>query len=62
MKNRWGETPLKFATRNDHSAVVVLLLQQPGIDVNARDEDGDTALHHAWIEPPESLKLLLQDE
>ncbi len=33
-----------WAAENGHTAVVELLLAAPGIDVNAKDSKGDTAL------------------
>ena len=38
---------LMAAARRNHSGVVELLLSTQGIQVNAKDEKGSTALHHA---------------
>ena len=40
-------TILMEAVRDNNEPLVSLLLQQPGIQVNAEDFEGRTALHHA---------------
>jgi ankyrin repeat protein len=42
-----GETPLHFAVRYGHSAVVGCLLDHPKIEVSVTDNEGNTALHFA---------------
>ena len=44
-----------------HQEVVVLLLQQPGIDTNAADLQGWTALHFAASNGQEEIVALLLD-
>jgi hypothetical protein len=44
-----GATPLMLACDRDHAGVVAALLAAPGIEVNAADADGLTALHYAVI-------------
>ena len=52
---------MHLAVRNNHSGVVQLLLNQPGIDVNAQDKTGLTALHIACKEEtdPAIFRILL---
>lgn len=42
-----GYTPLIYAAGRGHEKIVELLLDTPGIDVNARDECDNTPLHQA---------------
>ena len=44
---RAGVTPLHVATIRDHVDVVKVCLESPACDVDARDEDGVAAIHHA---------------
>ena len=51
-ERRWGcfgSTPLIAAAQNGPAAIVELLLKQPGINLNCKDEHGLTALHFACI-------------
>ncbi|XP_052739095.1 rabankyrin-5 isoform X2 [Bicyclus anynana] len=41
-KDAEGKTPLHIAIENQHSAIISLLLSQPGIDLSARDNRGVT--------------------
>lgn len=43
----YGWTPLMRAVDSDRSEVVRVLLQNKSVRVNARDDQGETALHHA---------------
>ena len=55
------ETGLMMAVKVHNEPLVSLLLQQPGIDVNAKDKDDFTALHFAVIGNNECVvSLLLQ--
>ena len=55
-------TALMHAIAGKHTPVVKLLLEQPLLGVNSKDEDGATALHYAVIHRnPEALELLLSD-
>ena len=54
-----GLTALHVAAENNHEDVVALLLQQPGIDVNVRDNDGRTALHCTAYNPRGSVAAIL---
>src|SRR5262249_29683008 len=47
IANAAGDPPLVEAARGKNDAAVRRLLQQSGIEVNARDADGATALHWA---------------
>ena len=40
----WGDTPLMLAARHGREEVVELLLAQPNIDLEVRDQEGRTAL------------------
>jgi len=43
--NYWGSTALIRASENKHTEIVAMLLDKKyGVDVNATDDDGDTAL------------------
>lgn len=56
----YGWTPLMRAVQAERLAVVRVLLANPRIDVNAVDESGQSALHHAAEQgTPEIAKLLL---
>jgi ankyrin repeat protein len=42
------QSPMHLASMNGLSAVVRILIDK-GVEVNVRDNDGDTPLHHACI-------------
>ena len=42
-----GYTPLHYSARWGHTEVVVLLLQQPSVEINSCDENGETPLHRS---------------
>ncbi|XP_073765700.1 E3 ubiquitin-protein ligase MIB2 isoform X3 [Danio rerio] len=44
IRNNRNQTPLQLAVTQGHMALVALLVME-GADVNAEDEDGDTAMH-----------------
>uniref|UniRef100_A0A673GE76 E3 ubiquitin-protein ligase MIB2 n=1 Tax=Sinocyclocheilus rhinocerous TaxID=307959 RepID=A0A673GE76_9TELE len=46
IRNNRNQTPLQLAVTQGHMALVALLVTE-GADVNAEDEDGDTAMHTA---------------
>lgn len=55
-----GRSPLHLAAHNGNDALVKLLLEQPGVNVNAVDDFGRTALHHACLrEKDDAAKALL---
>jgi len=55
-----GYTGLQHAIDHDKREIVNLLLTCPGIDVNARDAIGETALHFAvWEENTEVVRRIL---
>ena len=59
--NRYGETPLHWAARNDQEAAISLLLSAKA-DVNKSDSNGWTPLHYAAgrdQEAPAAVSLLL---
>ena len=45
--NEWNMTGLMMAATEGHEEVVEVLLAQPGLDINCKDNDGSTALHWA---------------
>ena len=60
LHNDYGTTCLMEAVVGKNEEVVSLLLEQPGIKVNAKGGGGETALHKAaWRGTPAVLRLLL---
>ena len=68
----WGEdvnqrsfldkTGLMWAVTKKHNSIVKLLLEQPTLDLNWADSDGETALHEAaYYDNAEGVKLMLAD-
>ena len=56
-KIKW--TSLMLAVDRNDEPLVSLLLEQPGIEVNAQDEYGRTALHHAAFEDNRNVAKML---
>ncbi len=60
--NDWRLTPVGAALRKGHGGIARFLLEQPGVDVNQRDEEGKTVLlslvSDAGQEMPLTLELL----
>lgn len=55
-----GRNALHLAAHNGNEGLVKLLLEQPGVDVNATDAFGRSALHHACLrEKDDAAKVLL---
>ena len=58
--NSNGTTPLMWAVSFKHNSIVKLLLDQPAVDVNVKDDNGRTALHWAaWNNNAEGARMLL---
>ena len=59
-KNSFGETALMRAVWYKHNSIVKLLLDQPAVDVNVKDNIGRTALHCAVLSNnAEGARMLL---
>ena len=58
-KNSVGWTALMGAVGNKHNSIVKLLLDQPAVDVNVKNIDGQTALHWAAYDNAEGARMLL---
>lgn len=56
-KDRIGATPLHSAARGQRNLVEILLAN--GVDVNARDKNGDTPLHRAAFRGHKDIVELL---
>ena len=48
IKNKYGETPLHFATRHSYKEIIELIIKK-GADINSKDEAGFTSLDMAKI-------------
>ncbi|GAW24981.1 hypothetical protein ANO14919_145790 [Xylariales sp. No.14919] len=59
VRDRNGNTPLPWAARNEHEAVVGLLLNAPEINPNSRNDIGNTPLLWAAINGHEAVVGLL---
>ena len=55
-KDSIGWTALMLAVDRKHNSIVKLLLDQPAVDVNVKDNGGDTVLHCTMI--PLSTRML----
>ena len=62
VKGMWDNTPLICACQYGYTQVAVALLNAPDCDVNAVNEKGCTALHHACIEGLHTLVPLLLEK
>ena len=49
VKDRFGDTPLIFAVKQDEPSIVEKLLSRPDVDINAKDRAGMTPLFTALI-------------
>ena len=50
LRGKNGNTPLHLAARGGHEEIVKVLLDQPSVEVDAKDNSGKTALHFACSE------------
>ena len=60
LKDSYGWTPLSWAARGGHEAVVKLLVETGKVDVDSKDSDGRTPLSWAAREGHEAVVKLLQ--
>jgi ankyrin repeat protein len=61
--DKWGNTALMTAARNNHLDVVISLMNHPGMDLNVQSHSNETALHRAVIHnPPAIVSQLLSDD
>ena len=62
IKDKGNRTGLMWAVRRKHNLIVRLLLEQPTVDLNRTDLNGETALHYAAVNGNvEAVQLLLAD-
>lgn len=61
LRDIYGWTPLMRAVYEEREAIVRTLLGEPDVDLNARNEQGATALHLAAIKGNERLARSLLD-
>jgi ankyrin repeat protein len=59
-KDSYGRTPLTWAAKGGHEAVVKLLLETGKVDVNSKDMNGQTPLSWAAEGGHEAVVKLLQ--
>ena len=59
--NECGQTPLFVAVVNGHDAVVRLLVERDGVDINVKDNVGRTPLSWAVQYGHEAVVRLLSD-
>ena len=61
--DKWGNTALMTAARNNHLDVVISLMNHPGMDLNVQSHSNETALHRAVIHNhPAIVSQLLSDD
>jgi ankyrin repeat protein len=51
-------TPLHYAARNAHGAIVEILLQAPGLELSPPDKSGKTPLYYAMNQ---KIRATMQD-
>ncbi|EGD75621.1 hypothetical protein PTSG_06688 [Salpingoeca rosetta] len=57
--NDWKTTPLSIAVAKSCITCLLYLLQQPGVAIDARDNEGRTLLHHACSQAgPSNLRIV----
>lgn len=60
LPSYWGETALMAACKNGHLKIISELLSHADIEINAADQEGNTALHYAVkAQQAGAVKLLL---
>lgn len=61
VRDVFGNTPLLWASRHENVDNVKTILSNRYVDVNARNENGDTALSKAISKKNEQITKLLLD-
>ena len=61
-KDENNRTGLMYAVWKNHNPVVILLLEQPTVDLNCTNQNGTTALHYAVDDDNvDGVRMLLAD-
>jgi len=59
LTDQYGHSPLLYAAKGGHEAIVRLLVTQESINVNLKDQDGHSTLSYAAKHGHETIVRLL---